>query len=187
MKVVRLETKKELEIYMNPTRQELLRLLALNPDGMTPKMLSDRLSISASGVQYHINKLESLGLVALGRTQMINGITAKYYKAQNVTVSIGLAADDGTEPNRRAILQNAISRVHEGFYAQIDQMKAEDTELSELGDCMSGILHLSRQEAKELLCLIRGYVEAHSAAEEKTSPWEYALILYNAEEKFTHE
>jgi hypothetical protein len=52
MKKVVLTTKEELNIYMSPTRQQLLRLLNVANTPMTPKMLSDKLQISASSVQH---------------------------------------------------------------------------------------------------------------------------------------
>ncbi len=58
---IKLSTKKELEIYMNPVRQNLLRLLERSKLPMTPKQLSLKLDISPSSVQHHIKKLESLG------------------------------------------------------------------------------------------------------------------------------
>lgn len=56
MEKITLSTKKELEIYMNPVRQKLLRLLGRSKIPMTPKQLSEKLEISPSSVQHHIKK-----------------------------------------------------------------------------------------------------------------------------------
>ena len=65
MNKIKLSTKKELEIYMNPVRQNLLRILERSKLPMTPKQLSQKMDISPSSVQHHIKKLESLGVIAL--------------------------------------------------------------------------------------------------------------------------
>ena len=44
--VIVLTTKKELEIYMNPSRQEIIRELGRAGEPVTPKYLSERLKIS---------------------------------------------------------------------------------------------------------------------------------------------
>ena len=52
-KQIRLETRQQLNIYMSPVRQELMRLLRLAEEPMTPKALADRLGVSPSSVQHH--------------------------------------------------------------------------------------------------------------------------------------
>ncbi|NLT49026.1 MAG: helix-turn-helix transcriptional regulator, partial [Clostridiales bacterium] len=74
MKRIKLTTKKELNIYMSPVRQQLLRQLSIANGPMTPKMLSDSLGISPSSVQHHIRKLSELELIELDHTEVINGI-----------------------------------------------------------------------------------------------------------------
>jgi len=69
MKKVILTSQSDLDIYMSPMRQRLIRELSIAKVPMTAKMLADKLQISASGVQHHIKKLMSLGLVELDRTE----------------------------------------------------------------------------------------------------------------------
>jgi hypothetical protein len=52
----------------------------------------------------------------------------------------------------------------------------------QLGDIMTGVMHLTGEESKELFKLISGYIETHSTPSAQKSPWEYALILYDAGE-----
>ncbi len=184
---IKLSTKKELEIYMNPVRQNLLRLLERSKLPMTPKQLSQKLDISPSSVQHHIKKLESLGVITLDHTEVINGITARYYCPTYVNVRIGLDHPDDTQLQKEVLVQEQIARTYEGFLTQkkkfIEQFNNEDLESRwDLGDILTGVVHLSPGEGEELLKLIKDFLDAHAVPSAEKSPWEYAFILYNAEE-----
>ncbi|PPK83415.1 putative ArsR family transcriptional regulator [Lacrimispora xylanisolvens] len=184
---IKLSTKKELEIYMNPVRQNLLRLLERSKLPMTPKQLSQKLDISPSSVQHHIKKLESLGVIELDHTEVINGITARYYCPTYVNVRIGLDHPDDTQLQKEVLVQEQIARTYEGFLTQkkkfIEQFNNEDLESRwDLGDILTGVVHLSPGEGEELLKLIKDFLDAHAVPSAEKSPWEYAFILYNAEE-----
>ncbi|MDK2967723.1 helix-turn-helix domain-containing protein [Lacrimispora sp.] len=187
MDKVKLSTKKELEIYMNPVRQNLLRILERSKLPMTPKQLSLKLDISPSSVQHHIKKLESLGVIKLDHTEVINGITARYYSPTYVNVQIGLDHPDDTHMQKEILVQEQIAKTYDGFLTQkkkfIEHYKDEDLESRwGLGDILAGVIHLEPEEGKELLKLIMDFLDAHAVPSAKKSPWEYALILYNAEE-----
>ena len=59
----------------------------------TCKQLADAMGISASSVTHHMKKLEKLGLVELDHTELIRGITAKYWR---------FISHVGKRPRRRA-------------------------------------------------------------------------------------
>jgi DNA-binding transcriptional ArsR family regulator len=184
---IKLSTKKELEIYMNPVRQNLLRLLERSKLPMTPKQLSQKLDISPSSVQHHIKKLESLGVITLDHTEVINGITARYYCPTHVNVQIGLDHPDDTQLQKEILVQEQIARTYDGFLTQkkkfIEQFNNENLKSRwDLGDIMTGVVHLAPGEGEELLKLIMDFLDAHAVPSAEKSPWEYAFILYNAEE-----
>lgn len=190
MEKIILSTKKELEIYINPMRQQLLGILEKSKEPMTPKMLADKMNISASSVQHHIGKLLSLGVLELHHTKQINGITARFYKPTYVVVQIGLEKDDSMTSQREVYLQEKVARTYDGFMAQkkkvLEGLK-EKEQINQgmewqLGDILTGVMHLTGEESKELFKLISGYLETHSTPSSEKSPWEYALILYNAGE-----
>ncbi len=187
MDKITLSTKKELEIYMNPVRQKLLRLLERSKIPMTPKQLSEKLEVSPSSVQHHIKKLSSLGVVELDHTEMINGITARYYKPTYVNVRIGLDHPDENNMLKEVLVQEQIAGTYEGFLTQkkkyLERYNSTDPESTwNLGDILTGVIHLSEGEGKELLMMITDYLDRHAIPSAEKSPWEYALILYNAEE-----
>ena len=99
-KMITLATRKQMDIYMNPQRQRLLKALEVSGKPMTPKQLSNVLKISASSVSLHIRKLVELGLLELDHTESIHGIQAKYYKKLPVSVSIGGNLDDDLKEER---------------------------------------------------------------------------------------
>ena len=184
MKKIVLATKNELGIYMNPVRQELLHILNISKTTMTPKMLADRLHISASGVQHHINKLLSLGLVELDHTEVINGITAKFYKASLVTVQIGLQYEDELASQRQVLAQESIARIYDRFRSRMEGMRkrigaTDAASAAQWGDVLTGVMHLGKEESSELMKIINDYIEKHSAPDTDKTAWEYALVLFN--------
>lgn len=187
MKRIALTSKKDLDIYMSPTRQQLLRQLNIENAPMTPKMLADKLKISASGVQHHIKKLMQLGLIELDHTEAINGITASFYKPAQVTVQIGLSQSDELAEQREVLLQNSIAQVYDGFLKQMKkriclQGDKDPDSLQKWGDILSGVVHLNEKQSVELMKLVTEFIEQNSAPTSDSSPWEYAIIVYNAGE-----
>lgn len=241
MKTIKLNTKEELNIYMNPVRQQLLRQLNISGIPMTPKMLANQLQISASSVQHHIKKLMSLDLIELDHTELIKGITASYYVPTQVTVQIGLDKTDDLNRQREVLMQESIASIFNNYHKQLQkrlsklretnsdmflskeekekvlgdkneieirneiesgiekriinknetdldienllgQEKAKEL-LNSFGDIMTGVIHLEDSDSKELMSIISNYIETHSKPTKSTTPWEYALILYNAKEE----
>ncbi len=187
MKKIQLTTKEELNIYMSPVRQQLLRQLSISNGPMTPKMLSERLRISPSSVQHHIRKLKELEIVELDHTKVINGIKASFYRAAPVTVQIGLDASDALDPQREVLMENILSEVYQGFRRQrkkrsVARDAADQFEENEWGDIKSGVVHLSEEKAKELMHCIAEFIDQYSVPRPTSVPWEYALILYKSEE-----
>ena len=182
MQTITLTGKKELDIYINPQRQRLLRALTLANEPVTPKQLSTTLGISPSSVQHHIAKLVELGVVGLSHTQRIHGITAHFYQALPVTVRIGYVPDAGDAAQRLALIQNGVNAVLTGFSHYVAQGERRTAEGMPVGDVLWGISRLQPKEAQELFAQIRQYIAAHEAPVSAGEPWEYALIAYPAKE-----
>jgi DNA-binding transcriptional ArsR family regulator len=183
MKKISLSTKQELDIYMNPTRQQILRQLSLSGTPMTPKMLADKLKISASGVQHHLKKLISLGVVELDHTEMIHGITASFYKLAPVQVQIGLEKDDDLDHQREVLIQNSVFNILSGFQQRLQKAKTASEPInSTMGDVMTGVVYLTPEASADLMKMIEDFIRQHSTPRPNTQPWEYALIAYNAKE-----
>lgn len=178
MEPIVLTEKKELDILINPQRQNLLRQMRIAGVPMTPKQLSDRLGISASSVQHHLKKLVELGVVELSHTERVRGITASYYRVSPRTIRIGGLVDDEYGDQRLALIQNSISTVCNGFFDYCRQGVGNLDPEVQHGDMLTGVVHLGRQEAKELYGIIRAYLDAHESNRDGGTPWEYALVAY---------
>ncbi len=182
-KIISFSTKEELNIYMSPQRQQLLRVMHINGRPMTAKMLADKLCISASSASHHISKLMQLKLIEEDHTEVINGITAKYFRLADVTVSVGIHKDDGLFDEKNALVQNFLQNTLNGLlrgkeYARSIGIPEDD--MKNLGDCIGGVVHLKPEDAQALLELIRKFTDEHEAYSEGTEPWEFAVIFYKS-------
>lgn len=181
MNEIILKTKKELDVFMNPTRQEILRELGRAGEPVTPKYLSDRLKISPSSVQFHIKKLEELGVVALDHTEMIRGIKARFYKATNAEVSICGSSSDHWE-ERELIAENCFMNVYRGYKEKLHDCKEMPVQnLPQHLFDMNGIVFLSEEDSQELSSMIRSFMKTHADKESGTVPWEYGIVAYKME------
>ena len=178
-KVIKLTTQKELKIYMSPQRQKIMRNMHIKGEPMTPKAIADILGVAPSSAQFHIKKLESLGVVELDHTESINGITAKFYKLVDAEVHIGTDPTDGLDGERKALLQNLTNDALNSLLKVIACKKKDCPEIIN-GEFLNGILNLTREDADKLMHMIREFIDSHETKTEDTSPWEYTLILYNA-------
>lgn len=179
-KTITLSTHEELKIYMSPQRQNLMRHLRTSKNPLTPKKLADLMEISASSVQHHIRKLIQLGVVELDHTEIINGINARYYRLTNVTVSIGSPNDDRLSSERITIMQNILKDNLDGII-KLSEMDIPKTEMANLGDFLSGAVYLTNDDSRKLMKLIKNFILSHETKAKDTQPWEYALMIYNAE------
>lgn len=183
MDTIVLSGKRELDIYMNPQRQNLIRQMQITGVPMTPKQISDQLGISPSSVQHHLRQLVELGLVVLDHTESIHGITASFYRVLPKTVQIGSLADDGLNHLRTALLQTNLSSVFSGFLAHCEQHAGETPAPEQFGDILTGISHLTPAEAAKLYGMIRAFLAAHEQSAPGSCAWEYALIAYPVQER----
>ncbi|WP_308784268.1 helix-turn-helix domain-containing protein [uncultured Blautia sp.] len=181
--VIVLTTKKELEIYMNPSRQEIIRELGRAGEPVTPKYLSERLKISPSSVQFHLKKLEGLGIVQLDHTEQIRGITARYFTLADADISIGSHLGECRQ-EREVILENMVQKVFQGCCRQMKacpEMSAEEVMDKVPADIVTGIAFLTEEESRELRKNIIEFLEKHNRKRTDTHPWEYSFLAYKME------
>ena len=177
-KIVSLSSLEDLKIFMSPVRQQLLRCLHISGEPMTAKGIADCLNISPSSAKHHLGKLENLGLVELNRTEVINGINARYYSVSNVTVSIGSLNGNELNSERRIIIENLIKNTLDGLY-DITQSDIPKDEVPSYGDFLNGVVHLTPADSKKLHNLITEFIDTHETKTEGSEPWEYSLVFYN--------
>ena len=72
-----LNTLEEINIVSDPIRLKILMTLGTRPK--TAQDLSDALGVSRSKIHYHLKILEQNGIIEVVDTELINGITQKYF------------------------------------------------------------------------------------------------------------
>ena len=179
-KIIKLSSQEDLKIFMSPQRQKIIRNMQISGSPVTPKAVADMLEISASSAQFHIKKLEALGIVELDHTESINGITAKFYGLVDADIRIGSDTEDGMAGERTAIMQNLMNNTFDGLI-KLGKKNLPVDIAAQNGDFLNGILHLSEKDSQHLLKMIREFVSTHEKKAENTNPWDYTFIMYNTE------
>ncbi len=183
-RIITLETKDQLNIYMNPMRQQILHELEITEKPMTPKALSNKLIISASSIQHHIKKLLSLGVVIVDHTENINGIKATFYTKTPVIIQIGFAREHFNE--RQALLMQLVNNVMSGFMRMLEKRvktNQNQDDLRKFGEVMTGVVYLTEKERGELLTLMDEYILKHEKSRSEAAAWNYAIVMYNTKEE----
>ena len=181
---IRLETEQQLRIYSLPLRQRILRTMRIIGKPVTAKQIADKLSLSPSSSRHHLLKLQEIGLVEHDHYESINGIKADYLRAADVNISIGTNQQDALVGEREAathmLLSDITTRFMHTLKSNRDQMLANPNYF--FGDLISGIAHLSQEDAKEFYAVVTRFLDEHTHIQStEQSPWECALILYKTE------
>ncbi|WP_313341498.1 helix-turn-helix domain-containing protein [Sedimentibacter sp.] len=180
-----LKTDKELKILMSPIRQKIIKIMSREGKPVTSKHLADKLNISPSSAQHHIKQLQQVGIVEFDHNEIINGITAKYLRLSEKTVSIGQDINDDLSSERDVLARSILSKTYNGYKELINekrQLLAEEYRKgNKFADQLAGVVHLSTEEANELFDIIDDFIKKHSKAYDNSHPYEYALIAYRAD------
>lgn len=170
-------TREQLDIYMNPQRQRLLREMQVMARPVTCKQLAEAMGISASSVTHHMKKLETLGLVELDHTEQVRGITARYYVRSDALVELKPEEGEDLADERLLLLEHSHALMWEGFQRYLREQEGEP-EVGVRGTAVEGFVHLTEEDAGELLRMVRAFLDAHAAPSEGTVPWELSLVAY---------
>lgn len=176
LKEITIQSKEELDIYMNPQRQRILKCMELKAIPMTPKQISDELGISPSSVTFHIKKLLEIGVVELDHTEMVRGIRAKYYRRIPAQVQLRYGDANDLQWEKGVLLDYIMGDVWDGFKKHLKASAEEPDERR--GDAVNGVAYLSPEDASELMAYIYGFFREHGTYKEGTVPWEVALVAY---------
>ena len=176
--VLTIKTEKDLRTYMQPLRQKILFELGLRPAGMTAKQLADTLHIAPSSAGHHLGKLADLGLVELARTENIHGITAKFYRATDVTVSIDVIK--GSALMHQALVQNSVA---EQAGRLMDVMTLVESgaipRAASNSNLSTGMVYLTPAQAEAWHADFDKFIHAHTQPREGAQAYEYSLLMLN--------
>ncbi len=180
-----LNTDKELKILMSPIRQKIIKIMSREGKPVTSKYIADKLNISPSSSQHHIKQLQQVGIIEFDHNEVINGITARFLKLTEKTVSIGQGINDDLTSERDVLARSILNKTYDGYKEPINekrQLLAEEYKRgNKLVDQLTGVVHLSTEEANELFDIIDNFIKKHSRASDNSHPYEYALIAYRAD------
>jgi DNA-binding Lrp family transcriptional regulator len=180
-----LKTDKELKILMSPVRQKIIKIMSREGRPVTSKYIADKLNISPSSAQHHIKQLEQVGIIEFDHNEVINGITARYLRLSDKTVSIGQDLNDDLSPERDVLARSILNEAYKGYNELITSKREFISEEYRKGnkmvDQLTGVVHLTVDEANKLFSIIDDFIKEHSRASDNTNPFEYALIAYRAD------
>ena len=177
MKFIELDTEQKLRIYTLPLRQRIIRETSRIGKPVTAKKIADNLGITPSAAQHHMKQLISIGLIENDHTEQINGITANFMRLSNVTVRIGNQFGDTLSESRKAFMDSHIAQIYASYETVVKQHPHQN-ETAPYGDVITGIVHLTDEDAVALTQLIAQFLIEHDTASETTNPWEMAMIAY---------
>lgn len=177
LKEIALTTREQIDIYMNPQRQRILKVMDLYAVPVTSKQISLKLGISSAAVTHHLKKLEELGVVALDHTAMVHGIQAKYYVHVPVNVNFGSDKHDDIEVEKGVLSDYLINETWKGFKQHLSLVKDKNNSC-QMGDASCGIVYLTKEDAMELKSIIQEFYKKHAAPGPDTTPWETAVVFF---------
>ncbi|RJX39169.1 ArsR family transcriptional regulator [Paenibacillus pinisoli] len=144
-----LTTIEEIRIFSDPYRMKIMNQFHKASHPVTIKEIADKLGEVPAKVYYHARKLESIGLLQIAETKMINGITAKYYTAYEGTIEINQDhVDDSIKEIYASEAQKLIART---FDESKDKYLTNKASISAgVALLMNSDLYLTPDEAKQL-------------------------------------
>ncbi|WP_019228259.1 winged helix-turn-helix domain-containing protein [Sedimentibacter sp. B4] len=176
---------KDLKVVMSPIRQKIMKFMRVEGRPVTSKYIADNLNITPSSARHHIKLLEQLGIIETDHCEVINGITAKYLTITDKTVSLGQNINDELSEERDILARNMIYETYNGFLNLIKNNRTllvdEFNKGNKLADVLSGVVHLTENEANELYDMVNNFINSHSKSTEASHPFEYTLIAYRAD------
>ena len=113
-RTIDLEERKQFRVLLNPVRQDIIHLLRRAGRPMTANTVAEKMLLSPSAAQSHLNKLEELGVVELGVYTAPDGRQATYYRLADVEIRLCLGRKDGFQGEREALAAQLVDGTFRG-------------------------------------------------------------------------
>lgn len=150
-----ISTEEELKIFNDPYRMKIIRTFQKSKLPLTVKGVADLMEEVPAKVHYHVKKLLKIDILKLDHTEVINGITAKYYVMPFKSFTISVKSSDDQKYQSLAQAHSILTRVIDDFKEEF--MKSSSvaveknvTDDSEVGLLASNELYLSKEEFHEI-------------------------------------
>lgn len=175
-----LKTLEEIRIYSDPYRIQILNEFISFNRPATVKEVADALHEVPAKVYYHAKKLESIGMLELVDTKLVNGITAKYYEPYKGQVIIRKSEVDDTI---KQVFQSEAEKLVSNFYDENKKRFLQNYSGSKSkGNLINNSsIYLTEQEAEQLFSMINEFCEQHGhpSPEEARVRYEMFFTLFH--------
>jgi len=171
-----LTTLEEIKIFSDPYRLRIMKTFVDFGRPATVKEVADRMGEVPAKVYYHVKKLESIGLVSIDHTEVINGIVAKYYLYHAGEIEIQSA---DIEPEMRSAYWSNVRRM---LAEQFDQVKEKFLRRAsgssvDTGRFTQNVLYMTREEAEEVARKINELLEPYEHRQTGENRLSYDLFI----------
>lgn len=154
-----LKTLEDIRIYSDPYRLQILDTFKQLNHPATMKEVADTMGEVPAKVYYHAKKLESIGLLQLADTKVINGITAKYYVPFDGPIQIKKSHfDESLKPVALTETEKLLSHLYDESKKRFLKTSRKE---SSSGQLTNNILYLTPQEAEEFHAWIMAFCDKH--------------------------
>lgn len=131
--VRKIQTDEEIKIFSDPYRMKIINAYIKAGKPLTVKGVADLMGEVPAKVHYHVKKLLSVDILALDHTEVINGITAKYYKLTTENFSVAYENTPSAVSlfdSTTNMLMSVIDDYKNDLYKSSTYIKAHDDMLS---------------------------------------------------------
>ena len=185
-----ISTSKELEIFSNPFRLNIINVYRDYKEPLTVKGCADILHEFPSKVHYHVKKLLDINVLELDHIEVINGINAKYYKLTSTKFSVQIQKDTVN------VVQKNVEHINNIMISQTEQFKMDFINMSQtaikrsveephnVGWFSLNNVYLSKEEFHELEKLVLDYINLHN---EKMDNKNQYSMMFGIANKFKDE
>lgn len=118
-----LDTEQRIKAFTHPYRMRLVHVFRETRRPMTATEVARIIGDGPGRVHYHMRILEAAGIVAVVRTETVNGIVARYYEptARHYSVADAARGTVGGEPVRDEVARMISRRFRDGLRAFLDR------------------------------------------------------------------
>lgn len=122
-----IEDRAVLKEIVDITRQKIVR--ALYDDPLTAEDIANKVDFPQEKIYYHLNKLESVGIIQSENAGIVNGINQKQYLnvAKNIIVKMDMLKP-GSDHEDRKFIHNVLSEDHIKIMSLVDQITGYNEE-----------------------------------------------------------
>ncbi|MTI47507.1 winged helix-turn-helix domain-containing protein [Sporosalibacterium faouarense] len=160
-----LTTLEQIKVFSDSYRLQILYKIKSFKRPAMVKEIADKMGETPAKVHYHVKKMEKAGILQLSHTKEINGIIAKYYELTAETFSLKYS---DTNPEIDRLVKSEFQRVVDSMYneskefilKQIENsynLNDSEDDKSEFEDISLSNIYLTKEEANELMALIKKY------------------------------